>query len=345
MVIRFFLVLAYASLLINGIVGSPLWPDLVGSDGTLALDTVIWAGMSLYVHGCSLWCLLSDERAVPMSEDEAALWRMLYRTGGLSQKLFHSIVARYLKVVEFKPGESIPTNDDFYIIYRGQVKLEVFDDVSHKYNRIMVSGEMFDLNFLGLFSDKTVFQRTAIKCKSITKTSLFRIHKDDMQTIAKNGLAKGIFQSLLINQMSFIVESYAERKPLSQAAEEKHDYIFEPLQPWEEPDSVVAGSGRALNKGFAHFVYYLRKSFSPPLPFAGHPTGIRQTQLAPAPQKASYNRPGDIPRFHFRKYLPRRMTGRSTGSGSDDQSHEAPQPIIATVDVPEHEAAEVEQRC
>ena len=304
LVIRFFLVMAYVMLLINAIVGSPLWPNATGSDGTLAVDSLCWAVISLYVHGCSLLCLLSDERAVPLTEDEAALWRMFYRTGGLSKRLFHSIVARHLKVVEFQPGQEIPTGDDFYIIYHGQVKLTVFDDVERKYDRIMVSGEMFDLNFLCLFgSDRTVFHRTKIRCTSITRTRLFRIHKDDMQKIAQNGLAKGIFQSLLINQLSFIVESYAERKPLSQAAAEKQDYIFEPLQPWEEPFSLLAGSGQALRQGPVHLLFYIRKSFAPPFPFAGHPTGIRQTQLPPPPQKAGDGDEAreDIPRFHFRK--------------------------------------------
>lgn len=346
MVIRFFLVMAYVMLLINAVLGSPLWPDLTGSAGTLAVDSLFWAVISLYVHGCSLLCLLGDERAVPLSEDEAALWRMFYRTGGLSQRLFYSIVARHLKVVEFQPGQEIPTNDDFYIIYQGQVKLEVFNDMTHKYDRIMVSGEMFDLNLLGLFSDKTVFHRTQIRCKSITKTKLFRIHKDDMRTIAQNGLAKGIFQALLINQLSFIVESYAERKPLSQAAADKHDYIFEPLQPWEEPMTVLAGSGQALSKGIVHLLFYIRRSFSPPLPFAGHPTGIRQTQLPAPPQKSSdgEERPDDIPRFHFRKYLARRMTIRSTSSASDNEGART-STGIPVMEMAELDADEGEHSC
>jgi hypothetical protein len=320
LVIRFFLVLAYIMLLINAIFGSPLWPDLTGHDGRLALDSLCWAIIGLYVHGCSLWYLLLDEREVPLSEDEAALWRMLYRTGGLSQRLFHSIVACHLKVVEFQPGQEIPTNDDFYIVYTGQVKLEVYDDVEHKYDRIMVSGEMFDLNFLGLFSEKTVFLRTKIRCKAITRAKLFRIHRDDMKKIAQNGAAKGIRQALLINQLSFIVESYADRALLSRTAE-KHDRIFEPLEAWEEPRSVLAGSASALKQPLAHLIFYVKASFSPPLPFAGHPIGIRQTLLPPPPEQGSYDRPEELPRFHYRRlfsHKTRRMTGRSTACASDN---------------------------
>lgn len=314
LLIRGFLVLAYSMLFINSILGSPLWPNLTGLDGSMAVDSLIWALLSLYVHGSSLWCLLLDERKVKMKDDEAALWRMFYRTGGLSQKLFHSIVACHLKIVEFDPGQEIPTKDDFYIIYHGQVKMEVFGlhDVVHKYNRMMVSGEMFDLNFLGLFVEKTIFERTRIKMTSLTKTKLFRIHRDDMKTIANNTLAKGIWQALLINQLSFIVESFEERSPLSRAAEEKRDRIFEPLEPWEEPKSILAGSGKALRHTFAHIFHYMKSSFSPPLPFKGHPTGVRQTQLPPPPQKGSYEQ-FETPRFHFARKL-RRMTAKSTST-------------------------------
>lgn len=317
LVIRFFLVLAYIMLFINAVLGSPLWPDIKGQDQTFAIDSLCWALVGLYVHGCSMWCLVMDERKVALDDDEAALWRMFYRTGGLSQRLFHDIVATHLKVVEFQPGQEIPTHDDFYIIYSGQVKLEVFNDSKHKYDRIMFSGEMFDLNFLGLFSEKTLFERSRIKCRSITATKLFRIHRDDMKTIAKNGFAKGIWQALLINQLSFIVESYADRSPMSRMSEEKHDRIFEPLEEWELPPKVLAGSGTALQRTLAHLVHYIRVSFSPPLPFAGHPTGIRQTQLPPPPQRGTYEQPDKMPRFHVRKLLSQRLTGRSTSSASD----------------------------
>jgi hypothetical protein len=328
LLIRGFLVLAYAMLFINAVVGSPLWPDLTGNDGTLAVDSLIWAIISLWVHGCSLWCLLLDERKVEMTEDEAALWRMFYRTGGLSQRLFHSIVACHLKVVEFDPGQEIPTKDDFYIIYQGQVKMEVFGihDATHKFNRIMVSGEMFDLNFLGLFVEKTIFERTRIKMNSITKSKLFRIHRDDMKTIAKNSLAKGIWQALLINQLSFIVESYAEQSPISRLADAKRDRIFEPLEPWEEPRSVLAGSGKALTHVVAHVLQYMKASFSPPLPFKGHPTGIRQTQLPTPPQKGTYEQ-HETPRFHFaRKLVSRRMT--TTKSISSESASDAGREVV-----------------
>mmetsp|Transcript_25728 Transcript_25728/g.60552 ORF Transcript_25728/g.60552 Transcript_25728/m.60552 type:complete len:466 (-) Transcript_25728:164-1561(-) len=339
LVIRFFLVLAYIMLLLNAVLGSPLWPDITGSSGTLAWDSLCWAIVSLYVHGSSLWYLLRDEQAViSLSEDEEALWRLLYRTGGLSKRLFQSIVAPHLNVVEFQPGEAIPTQEHFYILYKGQVKMRVFDSASaatgtnqrrddlsdsnhsttssdngssgssqaqppqfgnpyfggSKKSRILVSGEMFDLKFLGLLSPNASFmEHSSIACTSITRTKLFAIRHDDMRRIlAQNQLAKGIWQALLINQLSFIVETYSSNMALSKLAETQQDRIFSPLQPWEEPKSVLAGSGRALEqplRGFlAHLLYYIRAAFAPPALLGswcfgkGHPTGLRQTQL-PAP--------------------------------------------------------------
>jgi hypothetical protein len=319
LLIRGFLILAYLMLFVNAVVGSPLWPDLTGHDGSVAVDSLVWAIISLYVHGCSFWCLLLDERKVAMTDDEAALWRMFYRTGGLSQRLFHSIVACHLKVVEFDPGQEIPTKDDFYIVYQGQVKMEVFgiNDTTHKFDRIMLSGEMFDLNFLGLFVEKTIFERTRIKMTSITKTKLFRIHRDDMKTISKKTLAKGIWQALLINQLSFVVESYAEQTPISRLSEAKRDRVFEPLEPWEEPRSILAGSGKALSQVFSHIFYYMKASFSPPMPFKGHLTGLRQTQLPPPPQKGAYEQ-HETPRFHTGRNQWSRRTTTKSGYGDSD---------------------------
>jgi hypothetical protein len=322
LLIRGFLVLAYVMLFINAVVGSPLWPDLSGQDGALAVDSLVWAVISLYVHGCSLWCLLLDERKVEMTDDEAALWRMFYRTGGLSQRLFRSMVACHLKVVEFEAGQEIPTKDDFYIIYQGQVKMEVFgiDDEIPRFNRIMLSGEMFDLNFLGLFVQNPIFERTRIRICSINKTKLFRIYRDDMKAIARNTLAKGIWQALLINQLSFIVESYSEQSPISRRSEAKQDSIFEPLEPWEEPQSTLAGSGKALTHSLAHIFRYMKSSFSPPLPFKGHPTGIRQTQLPPPPHKGTYEQ-HETPRFHaMRDRVAKMMTNKSASSESASES-------------------------
>jgi hypothetical protein len=82
----------------------------------------------------------------------------------------------------------------------------------------------------------------------------------------------------------------------------------------------VAGSGTALQNPLQHVIRYIRSSFSPPWPFVGHPTGIRQTMLRPPPQRnphrvddaALYNIPSDGSnslRFH-------RMDEEDLGAGT-----------------------------
>jgi hypothetical protein len=297
MVIRFFLFLAYLCMGINAALGSPPWPKVSGSEGAISVDSLVWASLSLYVNGYSLMRLLLDERKVPLGEDEAALWRLMYRTGGLSQRLFQTIVARHLQIVEFSPGQDIPTDEYFYVIYHGQVDLQVFENNHHKLDRRLVSGEMFDLKYLGMFAGPSVFEHHIIRCTSVARTKLFRIPRDAMQKIAHNPLAKSVWQALLINNLSFVVESYSAENCRSRLAEQSCGKIFLPLEPWEQPKQMLAGSGRALDNAVTHVAAYIQSSFSPPWPFAGHPTGIRQTQLPlPAPRLSPAKQ--DPPRFH-----------------------------------------------
>lgn len=108
LIIRFFLFLAYVMLFINAVTGSPLWPDVTNT-GYIPIDGLFWSCAGLYVHGASLLNLILDERPVQLSDDEEALWRLFYRTGGLSAHLYKNIVSPYVKIVTFEPGQVIPT--------------------------------------------------------------------------------------------------------------------------------------------------------------------------------------------------------------------------------------------
>jgi hypothetical protein len=286
MVIRFFLVMSYLMLFLNSILGSPLWPN-ARSSGGIFVDSLVWSIINLYVHGSSLICLILDERHTSFTDDEAALWRMFYRTGGLSGKLFKTIIAPHLEVVEFEAGENIPTEDYFYIVYTGRITLQVYEMGQIKVERKTLSGEMFDLKYLGMFSEESVFEIHRLNCTSETKSKLFRFSREDMKKIAHHRLAKGVWQSLLINNLSFVVESYLEIDRHSKFAESYCDKIFDPLEDWEMPKKWVAGSGSAMKNPELHLLQYIRHSFSPPWPFGGHLTGLRQTLLSPPPQRPS----------------------------------------------------------
>jgi hypothetical protein len=271
LVIRFFLVLSYLMLFMNSILGSPLWPNARASGGVF-VDSLLWSIIGLYVHGSSLICLILDERPVNFtSDDEAALWRMFYRSGGLSAKLFKMIIAPHLEIVEFEAGENIPTEDFFYIVYTGLVNLQVYGGKDElKVERTTFSGEMFDLKYLGMFNAKSLFEINTLKCTSETKSKLFRLSRVDMKKIAHHRLAKGVWQSLLINNLSWD----------SKFGEMYCDKFFDPLEDWEKPNEWAAGSGSALKNPEVHLLRYMRLSFSSPWPFGGHLTGLRQTLLS-----------------------------------------------------------------
>lgn len=319
LVIRFFLSLAYGMLFLNAALGSPLWPN-VSNPGHVSVDSLLWGVAGMYVHGVSLLCLVLDERKVELTEDEAALWRMFYRTGGLSARLYKKIVSPYVKVVEFQPGEPIPTDNFFYIIYRGIVHLKVFaGDVLEVNRQTVRSGEMFDLKYIGMFKKDSIFSTHRLECSSVSETKLFQFSRGDMKTIAHHRFAKTVWQALLINNLSFVVESYkwknGEAPTKSLLAEV--DSIFAPLETWEEPLPSLSGSGLALKRPLLHLIKSIQRSFGPPPPFGGHPTGIRQT-LLPAPTQQLMKDPQRMPSLHHHWWESSISHGRIFRGGTPD---------------------------
>jgi hypothetical protein len=284
LIIRFFLFLAYVMLFANAVLGSPLWPNTT-NPGYIPIDSLFWSIAGLYVHGSSMLCLILDELPVSLSEDESALWRLFYRTGGLSARLYKSIVSPYVEVVSFKAGEVIPTEDFFYILYKGHVDLQFFQGGDLKGERAAIhSGDMFDMKYLGMFAEDHVFVNHTISCTSQSASVLFRFSRADMKKIAQHHLVKSVWQSLLVNNLSKILEKYLEdqKQASNQHYYDDTDLIFRPLEDWEFPKSESAGSGTALKNPLRHFWISLRRQFSPPWPMGQHLSGIRQTAL-PAP--------------------------------------------------------------
>lgn len=292
LIIRLFLFLAYLMLFINAVLGSPLWPD-VANTGYLPLDSLFWSLAGLYVHGASLLYLILDERAVELSEEEAPLWRMFYRCGGLSARLYKNIVSPYVKVATFEPDQEIPVDQYFCILYRGHVNLRVYKDGELKTERAtMHSGDMFDMKHLGLFAEDHFFQDHSISCISRTESTLFCFSRDDMKKIAQHRLVKSVWQSLLINNLSAILEKYLEKHANFPTEPDDTDRIFRPLEDWELPQADVAGSGSALKHPLKHFFNSLQ--FSPPW---SHLSGIRQTGLC-APVNSPSSDPDRLPSMH-----------------------------------------------
>jgi hypothetical protein len=179
--IRLCLSSAYVFLFLNSALGAPLWPSFHLPD-KIQLDGILWAAVNLYVHISTVVRLLNDERQVKLSADEQALWRMFYRIGGLSQKLFKRHVATYCTVVKHEHGEKINTEKYFYIVYRGTVKLTVTDDYGAIVSsRQAQSGQIFDFRALGLLVDHQSLARHRLEAVvAVSNVTLFRFPKDQM---------------------------------------------------------------------------------------------------------------------------------------------------------------------
>lgn len=286
LIIRMCLLTAYCFLALDAALGGPFWGSLI-RPGNILLDLLIWSAISIYIHGSSLITLFRDERKVHFKKDEEALWRVFYRTGGLSALLFKTIICPHLEVVEFEKGEKIPTDKYFYILYTGHVKLERFyANGKVQYKRLVRSSEMFDVNHLGLFrKGNNILEGSYIECASLNKTKLYRFATKNMTKITCHPLAKGVWQSLLIHNLSSVVEDFVDHDTMCSRVSTAGDEevtpaeIFHPLETWEEPKRVVAGSSYALERPLGHLWYYSKMFFSPPMPFGGLPAGIRHTLL------------------------------------------------------------------
>ena len=301
LIIRFYVTLAYVLVITN---------VLLSAHQLLRLDSLGWALLGLYINGTSLFSLLRDEKPVHLTDDQAALWRLLYRSGGFSARLFHALVVPCLQVQEISAGDDIPTTDWFYIVFTGRVRLQVHattavpkeetvdnsddddgdtcsnqDDSTVWIERIVESGQMFDLRFLELFSDYSdhFFRKGDIKCTALTDCKLFCFKRSEIGKIAHHPLSKGVWQSLLINDISITAERFASQQQPPKAP--GYDRIFDPLQEWEFPSSILPGSQVALRHPLSHFVTSLVRSLRLPWPFGLHQAGIRQTLLPPPREK------------------------------------------------------------
>jgi len=105
LLVRFFLLLAFALLLLNSILGFPFWPKFAVFPISLSLDSILWFIAGIYVHGSELVRLLSDEIPVVLNDEEEALWRLFFRYSGLSKVIFQSDFLSRDSFVSFEPGD------------------------------------------------------------------------------------------------------------------------------------------------------------------------------------------------------------------------------------------------
>jgi CRP-like cAMP-binding protein len=283
LIIRLCLSIAYSLLFLDAILGSPLWPEVI-SPHRIQPDAMFWALANMYVHISSAIRLLRDEGSVDMNEDQEALWRLFYRTGGLSQKLFYRSVAKDMTLQTFNPTEHIPTDKWFYIIYRGTVQLRVSDGKTIVSSREAQSGQMFDFKDLNLLHGMEVFKKHQdSEAHAISPVTVFRFPRDRMADIANHPDTKAIWQQLLMENLGVIAQRLFDKNFKSQDVNKEYESpMFKPLQSWERPNPMAAGSAEALRNPLRHIFANMVWSFSPPWPFSGARVGLRHSLPAPS---------------------------------------------------------------
>ena len=271
-------------LFLNSVLGAPLWPSLRVPE-KIQLDGVLWATLNLYVHVSTVVRLLNDERQAKFKEPEhEALWRMFYRTGGLSQQVFTKTIGAHCTVVRFTENEIIDTEDYFYIIYKGTVKITVRDERGSLVStRKAQSGQLFDFRALGLLQDMQSSFRHHISVESGSQVVLFQFPRKDMARIASHPSTRLMWKELLMENLLRIVVRYFDKRIRHLGDDRNYtNPIFLPLQKWEEPLPLRAGSGKALRRPLDHILASMQWSFTPPWPWKGPLMGLRHQQL-PAP--------------------------------------------------------------
>lgn len=302
LIVRLSLASAYTFLLINASLGSPLWPNIRRANA-LSLDGLIWAVLNLYVLFSGIARLLMDESQVTFaSDEEEALWRLFYRLGGVSRKVFQSNICRHMKVVHCKPGQKLSVESNFYILYKGIVNLDIYDKDQVIATGQDGSGSMFDFKNLGLLHNEKRFKSQRLDVVVVQDATLFQFSNDSIRAMSAVPKVKSVWQTIFLENLSRIVcnletAGYQQQQPHEQAMpptwrKDFIDPLFHPLNETEEPQPFYrAGSGQTFpNALFWHIGYSAYHSFRWPWPLGGHLIGLRHDSL-PAPTKNSLKKP------------------------------------------------------
>lgn len=176
----------------NGLLGFPLWGDYVSDPQFIAIDTVIWSVVGLYVHFSSFLQLLYDERSVPLAETEDELWRFFFRHGGITRVLFARYVLRPGEIRTFSPGTLIndPTQSErLHLIIRGHVRAHIEYEQGHR-TFDFYSGDLFEFRFLHQFGLRVGFLDAQMQAVAESEVQTFSI--DVGASVAGRASSRGL---------------------------------------------------------------------------------------------------------------------------------------------------------
>jgi len=270
LVVRLSLLVAYSFLLVQGATGYPFWGSVVAEPHFVALDTLLWCVMMIYVHGSACATLLLDERYVKLSDDEAALWRMFYRYSGISRMVFKREILSMGSFREFRAGDCIVDEKkitdevNLHIILDGMVDANITENGTKRLVRLG-SGGIFDFKFLNLFRLGVGFHEQSM---TVTATServkTFALNDNVIQSMERGSVNMRLaWQAVIIS----VVARAAEKPAGFSQSEAPRADIFAPLNDSELPPAKMSGSGRCLSTPCSSLFNLVWNSLELPWPF------------------------------------------------------------------------------
>ena len=137
-----------------------------------------------------------------MSPEQAALWRAFYRTGGLSQRVFSTVIAKHMTIKTYDALTVLDTDNFFFILYKGTAQIAVSDEGVMTHTRKVTSGQMFDVKKLDLLHFVEHFNGTHVDVTSITPVTVFAFHADEISAVAYHPKCVSVWQQLLVENLS-----------------------------------------------------------------------------------------------------------------------------------------------
>mmetsp|Transcript_13473 Transcript_13473/g.40880 ORF Transcript_13473/g.40880 Transcript_13473/m.40880 type:complete len:376 (+) Transcript_13473:123-1250(+) len=293
LIVRLMLTLAYVFLLAHVLTGFAPWPFVyqqADQPFLIAVDSVVWAVLGVYVHGSSLFRLLYEERYVPLSEEEEEVWRMFYRRARISRLLFKEQILPGSSFRSYQPGELIvdPTMPQrLHLIVQGRAHGIVKLKQGGGFDVRMVSGDLFEFKHLHLFGvpvgfidrDMTVHAKSHVRTFSISVERLKQMAGGSapMRQAWLTVIIAGLARQAELNY--YRGERTSDGMTLA-ALDEWRDPVFSPLLPKELPPAHTPGSGACLwPKPLLTLGRTMRRTFSPPFPFTKGRSGVRHTAM------------------------------------------------------------------
>lgn len=287
LLVRFYLSLGYVLLIVNGLLGFPLWGDYVSDPQFIAIDTVIWSVVGLYVHFSSFLQLLYDERSVPLAETEDELWRFFFRHGGITRVLFARYVLRPGEIRTFSPGTLIndPTQSErLHLIIRGHVRAHIEYEQGHR-TFDFYSGDLFEFRFLHQFGLRVGFLDAQMQAVAESEVQTFSIDVGELNRSSFLPSVRQAWQAVLASVLARQAElatspSRTSRERESGALASWVHPAFQPLDASELPPAHTPGSGRFFERPLRNFALLHVHTFSPPFPCTKPLFGLRHSSAA-----------------------------------------------------------------